>query len=146
MQAAAIMCVAVVSQTVADLSAFSGACPVQDYSTVTLLHCIVLYRLRVQAAPIVRVAVEPQTVADLPALSRGLRLLNRADPFVEVTLTATGEHVIAAAGEVHLERCIKDLQVQCCAVARSHCCTVVLLYCCTVVLYRCSGVLPSAKR
>jgi ribosome assembly protein 1 len=29
---------------------------------------------------------------------------------VEVTVSARGEHVLAAAGEVHLERCIKDLK------------------------------------
>ncbi|CAM6088803.1 unnamed protein product [Calypogeia fissa] len=63
-----------------------------------------------QAAPIVRVAIEPSDPADMGALSRGLRLLNRADPFVEVTVSNSGEHVIAAAGEVHLERCIKDLK------------------------------------
>lgn len=63
-----------------------------------------------QAAPIMRVALEPSDPADLGSLTRGLRLLNRADPFVEVRLSATGEHVIAAAGEVHLERCIKDLK------------------------------------
>ncbi|KAK9937369.1 hypothetical protein M0R45_014164 [Rubus argutus] len=44
------------------------------------------------------------------ALMKGLRLLNRADPFVEVTVSARGEHVLSAAGEVHLERCIKDLK------------------------------------
>lgn len=63
-----------------------------------------------QAAPIMRVALEPSDPADLGALTRGLRLLNRADPFVEINISATGEHVIAAAGEVHLERCIKDLK------------------------------------
>eukprot|EP00250_Pteridium_aquilinum_P016025 c22901_g1_i1 orf=246-3464(+) len=63
-----------------------------------------------QAAPIMRVALEPSDPADLGPLTRGLRLLNRADPFVEVSLSATGEHVLAAAGEVHLERCIKDLK------------------------------------
>ncbi|KAI3880107.1 hypothetical protein MKX03_003928 [Papaver bracteatum] len=45
---------------------------------------------------------------------RGLRLLNRADQFVEVSVSATGEQVLAAAGEVHLERCIKDLQERVC--------------------------------
>lgn len=29
---------------------------------------------------------------------------------LEVTVSARGEHVLAAAGEVHLERCIKDLK------------------------------------
>lgn len=40
----------------------------------------------------------------------GLRLLNQADPCVEVRVQETGEHVIIAAGEVHLQRCIDDLK------------------------------------
>ncbi|KAF9624471.1 hypothetical protein IFM89_011479, partial [Coptis chinensis] len=63
-----------------------------------------------QVAPTLRVAIEPSDPADMGALMKGLRLLNRADPFVEVNVSATGEQVLAAAGEVHLERCIKDLQ------------------------------------
>ena len=63
-----------------------------------------------QVAAIVKVAVEPENVSDMPALVEGLRLLNRSDAFVEVGLMETGEHVIAAAGEVHLERCIADLR------------------------------------
>ncbi|RCV06705.1 hypothetical protein SETIT_1G184700v2 [Setaria italica] len=34
----------------------------------------------------------------------------KADPLVVYTVSQRGEHVLAAAGEVHLERCIKDLQ------------------------------------
>ena len=63
-----------------------------------------------QAAAIVKVAIEPENVTDMDALIQGLRLLNRADAFVEVSLMDTGEHVIAAAGEVHLERCVADLR------------------------------------
>ncbi|KAH7443739.1 hypothetical protein KP509_02G048900 [Ceratopteris richardii] len=76
----------------------------------TTPYCWPFQSMTFQAAPIMRVALEPSDPADLGALTRGLRLLNRADPFVEVSLSATGEHVIAAAGEVHLERCIKDLK------------------------------------
>jgi ribosome assembly protein 1 len=63
-----------------------------------------------QVSPTLRVAIEPSDPADMGALLRGLKLLNRADPFVEVNVSARGEHVLAAAGEVHLERCIKDLK------------------------------------
>ena len=63
-----------------------------------------------QASAIVKVAIEPENVTDMDALIDGLRLLNRADAFVEVSVMDTGEHVIAAAGEVHLERCIADLR------------------------------------
>ncbi|KAL0341419.1 UNVERIFIED_CONTAM: Elongation factor-like GTPase 1 [Sesamum radiatum] len=63
-----------------------------------------------QVAPTLKVAIEPSDPANMGALMKGLRLLNRADPFVEVTVSARGEHVLAAAGEVHLERCVKDLK------------------------------------
>ncbi|XAR70865.1 Protein-synthesizing GTPase [Bertholletia excelsa] len=63
-----------------------------------------------QVSPTLKVAIEPSDLADLGALMKGLRLLNRADPFVEVTVSSRGEHVLAAAGEVHLERCITDLK------------------------------------
>ncbi|KAL6986288.1 hypothetical protein U1Q18_019656 [Sarracenia purpurea var. burkii] len=63
-----------------------------------------------QVSPTLKVAIEPSDPADMIALMKGLRLLNHADPFVEVTVSSRGEHVLAAAGEVHLERCIKDLK------------------------------------
>jgi len=73
------------------------------------LDCPPFGAMMFQAAAIVKVAVEPEHIGDMSALIEGLRLLNRADAFVEVSLMETGEHVIAAAGEVHLERCIADL-------------------------------------
>lgn len=36
------------------------------------------------------------------SLSKGFRLLNRANPFVQVTMSTREEHVLAIAGEVHL--------------------------------------------
>ncbi|KAE9604556.1 putative protein-synthesizing GTPase [Lupinus albus] len=73
-------------------------------------NCWPFSSLEFQVAPTLRVAIEPSDPADVGALLKGLRLLNRADPFVEVHVSARGEHVLAAAGEVHLERCIKDLK------------------------------------
>ena len=64
------------------------------------------------AAPIVRVAVEPVYASDMPALIRGMKLLNQADPCVEVFVQETGEHVLSTVGEVHLQRCINDLKGQ----------------------------------
>lgn len=40
----------------------------------------------------------------------GLKLLNQADPCVQVLVQETGEHVIVTAGEVHLQRCLDDLK------------------------------------
>ncbi|GJN88039.1 hypothetical protein Rhopal_000995-T1 [Rhodotorula paludigena] len=62
------------------------------------------------SAPIVRVALEPQDPSEMSKLVEGLRLLNQADPCVETLVQATGEHVILTAGELHLERCLKDLR------------------------------------
>ena len=65
--------------------------------------------LSFQSAPIMRVAVEPQRAADFPALLRGLRLLAHADPNVLITQTERGETVLVVSGELHLERCLRDL-------------------------------------
>lgn len=73
-------------------------------------NCWPFSSLVFQVSPTLRVAIEPSDPTDMGALMKGLRLLNRADPFVEVSVSARGEHVLAAAGEVHLERCIKDLK------------------------------------
>ena len=45
-----------------------------------------------------RVAVEPARPGEMRALEEGLALLNRADPFVEISLQDSGEHIIGAAG------------------------------------------------
>ncbi|CAH1430913.1 unnamed protein product [Lactuca virosa] len=73
-------------------------------------NCWPFSSMTFQVSPTLKVAIEPSDPADMAALMKGLRLLNRADPFVEVSVSARGEHVLAAAGEVHLERCIKDLK------------------------------------
>ncbi|TFK91934.1 translation elongation factor 2 [Polyporus arcularius HHB13444] len=62
------------------------------------------------AAPIVRVALEPEHPADMPKLIRGLKLLSQSDPCVETFQQKTGEHVILTAGELHGERCLRDLR------------------------------------
>ncbi|CAG9462272.1 unnamed protein product [Pedinophyceae sp. YPF-701] len=62
-----------------------------------------------QTSALVRVAVEPVVPSDMPRLVEGLRLLVRADPFVEVYMMDSGENVVGAAGEVHLQTCMDDL-------------------------------------
>lgn len=46
----------------------------------------------------------------MPALVQGLKLLNQADPCVQVMVQETGEHVLVTAGGLHLERCLDDLK------------------------------------
>ncbi|EEY20828.1 elongation factor 2 [Verticillium alfalfae VaMs.102] len=60
--------------------------------------------------PIVRVALEPVNPADLDKMIHGLRLLVQSDPCAEYEQFSSGEHVLLTAGELHLERCITDLQ------------------------------------
>lgn len=62
------------------------------------------------AAPIVRVALEPKNPSQLQQMIKGLTLLEQADPCMEYLVQSNGEHVILTAGELHLERCLKDLR------------------------------------
>lgn len=73
-------------------------------------NCWPFSSMTFQLSPMLKVAVEPSNPSDLGAFLKGLKLLNQADPLVVYTVSQRGEHVLAAAGEVHLERCIKDLQ------------------------------------
>jgi len=89
--------------------------------TVSSLPRVVPFSpMQYQSKPIVRVAVEPDMPADEPLLIRGLQLLNQADPNVEVRVQDTGEHVIVASGELHLERCLLDLREQFAPGVRMH--------------------------
>lgn len=66
--------------------------------------------MKFSVAPVVRVAVEPKIASDLPKLIEGLNRLAKSDPCVLVSHEETGEHIIAGAGELHLEICLKDLE------------------------------------
>ncbi|KFM68647.1 Elongation factor Tu GTP-binding domain-containing protein 1, partial [Stegodyphus mimosarum] len=66
--------------------------------------------LHSSTVPIMRVALEPAHSREMPSLVRGMRLLNQADPCVQVFVQETGEHVLVSSGEVHLQRCIDDLK------------------------------------
>jgi elongation factor 2 len=66
--------------------------------------------MKFSVSPVVRVAVEPKIASDLPKLVEGLKRLSKSDPMVQCTIEETGEHIIAGAGELHLEICLKDLQ------------------------------------
>jgi len=66
--------------------------------------------MKYSVSPVVRVAVEAKSPADLPKLVEGLKRLSKSDPLVVITHEESGEHVVAGAGELHLEICLKDLQ------------------------------------
>jgi len=66
--------------------------------------------MKYSVSPVVRVAVDVQNAADLPKLMEGLKRLAKSDPLVQCFTAPTGEHIVAGAGELHLEICIKDLR------------------------------------
>merc|ERR1712001_320455 len=67
-------------------------------------------QMKFSVSPVVRVAVEPKNPQDLPKLVEGLKRLAKSDPMVQCIIEESGEHIIAGAGELHLEICLKDLE------------------------------------
>jgi len=70
----------------------------------------VIKTMKFSVSAVVRVAVEPKNAQDLPKLVEGLKRLGKSDPLVQCSTANTGEHIIAGAGELHLEICLKDLE------------------------------------
>jgi small GTP-binding protein len=68
------------------------------------------YDMKYSVSPVVRVAVDVTNAADLPKLMEGLKRLAKSDPLVLCMTAPTGEHIVAGAGELHLEICLKDLR------------------------------------
>jgi len=67
-------------------------------------------QMKFSVSPVVRVAVRCKNAADLPKLVEGLKRLSKSDPMVQIFSEESGEHIIAGAGELHLEICLKDLE------------------------------------
>jgi elongation factor 2 len=66
--------------------------------------------MKFSVSPVVRVAVEAKNPSELPKLVEGLKRLSKSDPCVQCTIDeGSGEHIVAGAGELHLEICLKDL-------------------------------------
>ncbi|EGD79774.1 elongation factor 2 [Salpingoeca rosetta] len=66
--------------------------------------------MKFSVSPVVRVAVEAKNPSDLPKLVEGLKRLAKSDPMVQCIIEESGEHIVAGAGELHLEICLKDLE------------------------------------
>jgi elongation factor 2 len=66
--------------------------------------------MKFSVSPVVRRSVEVKNAQDLPKLVEGLKRLSKSDPCVLTEISESGEHVVAGAGELHLEICLKDLE------------------------------------
>ncbi|KAH7090868.1 eukaryotic translation elongation factor 2 [Auriculariales sp. MPI-PUGE-AT-0066] len=66
--------------------------------------------LKLSVSPVVQVAVDVKNPTDLPKLIEGLKRLSNSDLTVQIKRSESGEHIVAGAGELHLEICLKDLE------------------------------------
>ncbi|KAK1221391.1 translation elongation factor 2 [Marasmius sp. AFHP31] len=66
--------------------------------------------MKFSVSPVVQVAVEVKSAGDLPKLVEGVKRLSKSDLCVKAWVSEKGEHIVAGAGELHLEICLKDLQ------------------------------------
>merc|ERR1712164_71130 len=67
-------------------------------------------QMKFSVSPVVQQSVRPKNPADLPKLVEGLKRLSKSDPIVQCMTNESGEHIVAGAGELHLEICLKDLE------------------------------------
>merc|ERR1711988_1619054 len=65
--------------------------------------------MKYSVSPVVQVSVAPKNPSDLLKLVEGLKRLSKSDPIVKCFSSESGEHIVAGAGELHLEICLKDL-------------------------------------
>jgi len=66
--------------------------------------------MKFSVSPVVQRSVEVKNANDLPKLVEGLKRLAKSDPCVLTYISESGEHIVAGAGELHLEICLKDLE------------------------------------
>jgi elongation factor 2 len=68
-------------------------------------------QMKFSVSPVVRVSVSPKNPQELPKLVEGLKRLSKSDPMVQISSEeGTSNFIIAGAGELHLEICLKDLE------------------------------------
>ena len=59
---------------------------------------------------LVKVAIETVNIGEMPNLKDGLIKLNKSDPSVQFFVNNRGEYILSTCGQIHLERCLKDLK------------------------------------
>nr|Q06193.1 RecName: Full=Elongation factor 2; Short=EF-2 [Entamoeba histolytica]AAA29097.1 translation elongation factor 2 [Entamoeba histolytica] len=83
--------------------------------TITDSVAHIIKDMKFSVSPVVRVAVETKNPSDLPKLVEGMKRLSRSDPLCLCYTEESGEHIVAGAGELHLEVCLKELQEDYCS-------------------------------
>lgn len=66
--------------------------------------------MKFSVAPVVRVAVEPQRPSDLPKFVEAVRRVAKTDQLLQVSVSESGEHILAGAGQLHMKCIMHDLE------------------------------------
>lgn len=69
-----------------------------------------IVNMKFSVSPIVRCAVSTKDARDKPKLNAALRRLSQFDSLVQCVSSDTGENLVCAAGELHLEICVSNLR------------------------------------
>lgn len=66
--------------------------------------------MNIKSSSLLKVSLKTAALEDYPKLIDGLKKLNKSDPSVEIFAQENGDVILSTCGEVHLERCIRDLE------------------------------------
>lgn len=104
-------CISVHSVPAGNVVALSGVdrCLLKTATITTSPDAHNFRVMKFSVSPVVRVAVDVQDPTDHAKLVEGIKKLVQADSLVQV-LNENGQHVLACAGELHLEICLTDLE------------------------------------
>jgi len=73
-------------------------------------QCFPFKSMSFSVSPVVKVAVNVIDSRNLPKLIEGLKRLAKYDGIVQIERNKQGQHVVAGAGELHLETCLNTLR------------------------------------
>ncbi|KAF0973496.1 hypothetical protein FDP41_008200 [Naegleria fowleri] len=74
------------------------------------LECMPIRNMKHSVSPVVQMGVEPVNPADMPKFVDAIKKLVKSDPLLECRTNSAGQYILAAAGELHLEICMKNLE------------------------------------
>jgi len=83
---------------------------VKSGTVATLPETYPITPMKFSVSPVVRRALTLENVANLGTFVKALKKLVHSDPCLEVIQEASGECIIAGAGELHIDVCLTDLQ------------------------------------
>ncbi|CAF0733227.1 unnamed protein product [Didymodactylos carnosus] len=104
-------CISMGSVPAGNVVALSGIdkCLLKTATVTSYNEAHNLRMMKFSVSPVVRAAVDAKEPSDHARVVDGLKKLAQSDSLVQI-LNENGQHIIAAAGELHLEICIQDLE------------------------------------